>query len=674
MSRRAILAAGMGLIAVVLVATAIVLVVLRAEALQGAESHLGNLATALGEQTRRSVAAVEILVKATVHDLEERSPAGRRRPDAELYQRMRNRMEMLPDVHLMAFIDSRGDAVLHSTGFPTPAVNYGDREYFRAHLERRIEGLYIGVPVFGRRVPEWLNVFSCRVEDTKGRFLGIVAAGVAVPHLQKLYAELNLGPDGRVFLFRADGILLAMHPAMEGVVGRSFEDDALFAQAVARPDAFAQRGAGLVDDKPRIIASQPLEGYPLVIAVSSTRDHILSRWWRDAWRIGAGATGIAVILGLALFFLLRQRRIDEELAGEVRESVARLDGIIESAMDAIIAVDERQRIVMFNTAAEKIFRCPAAEAVGGPLERFIPERFRAQHRAHIEQFGSTGATTRMMGARLDLRGLRADGEEFPIDASISRQAVEGRKLYTVILRDITERKRADVALERSHQELRALSASMNEVREAERARIARELHDELAQSLTALKMDVSWLAGRLPPEDGRARMKVERMKGLVDSTVTSVRQLAHDLRPAMLDDLGIVPAIEHLLHEFSERTGVVVELDADAHAIEFREPLTTAVYRMVQEALTNVARHARATEVRVAIRAEGDELDVSARDNGVGISAEKLQGRKSLGILGIKERARTLGGSAEIHSPGDGGTVVEIRVPVRHYRSAGAGA
>jgi len=187
-------------------------------------------------------------------------------------------------------------------------------------------------------------------------------------------------------------------------------------------------------------------------------------------------------------------------------------------------------------------------------------------------------------------------------------------------------------------------------------------------------MDVSWLAGRLPAEDERVQEKVERMRRLVDSTVTSVRRIAHDLRPAMLDDLGLVPAIEHLLHAFSERSGIVVGLDADAEEIEFRDPLTTAVYRMVQEALTNVARHARATEVRVAIRVAGSHLVISARDNGIGISAEKLYGAKSLGILGIKERARTLGGSAEIYSPRAGGTVVEIRVPVQQYRGTGARA
>lgn len=337
-------------------------------------------------------------------------------------------------------------------------------------------------------------------------------------------------------------------------------------------------------------------------------------------------------------------------------------------MDAIITLDEHQHIVMFNAAAERIFRCPAGDAIGRTLDRFIPERFRAAHRAHIERFGATGATVRRMGSDMVLYGLRADGEEFPIEASISQVTVDGRKRFTVVLRDISTRVKAAAEIERSQRQLRDLYRQMHEVREAERMRIARELHDELAQWLTALRMDVSWLAGRLPREDDKVREKVERMKGLVDSTVTSVRRIAHDLRPAMLDDLGLVPAIEHLLHEFSQRTGMVVELDANADEVEFREPLCTAVYRMVQEGLTNVARHARATEVRVAIGVEGDELIVSVRDNGIGIGAAQLNSGKSFGILGIKERARTLGGAADIYSPREGGATVEIKVPVTQYR------
>jgi len=347
---------------------------------------------------------------------------------------------------------------------------------------------------------------------------------------------------------------------------------------------------------------------------------------------------------------------------------SQLHGILQSAMDAIITIDEQQRIVLFNAAAERIFRCPASQAVGGTLDRFIPERFQTAHRAHVGHFREQGITTRRMGDETVLYGLRADGEEFPLEASISRIETGGGGLLTVILRDITERKRAQDILEETHRQLHELYAAMHDVREAERMRIARELHDELAQWLTALKMDVSWLAARLPGAEKPLIDKVEKMKKLVDAMVGAVRRIAADLRPAMLDDLGLTPAVEHLVHEFSQRTGIVVSLDLDAGAGEFKDPLVTAIYRMVQEALTNVARHAGATEVRVSVRVVGERLKVAVGDNGRGADPEALNKEKSYGLRGIRERARTLGGVASIRAAGQGGTLVEIEIPVAPYR------
>jgi len=356
---------------------------------------------------------------------------------------------------------------------------------------------------------------------------------------------------------------------------------------------------------------------------------------------------------------------------DLRESAGRLDVIIQSAMDAIITVDENQAVVLFNAAAEKVFDCAAAEAIGAPLDRFIPQRFRAAHHDHVRHFGETGTTTRAMGARLALFGLRAGGEEFPIDASISQVRIGGRKLYTVILRDITQRKRAEEALERSYRELRELSAAMNEVREAERLRIARELHDELAQWLTAVKMDVSWLSARLPQGEAGLIDRAAKLKSAVDTTVAAVRRIAADLRPVMLDDLGLVPAIESLLHDLSQRSGIVVSLDVEAGEPNLREPLATPLYRMAQEALTNVARHAEATEVRVTIRQEGDDLVLRVLDNGKGYDAEAAARRKSYGVLGIQERAHTLGGRARVARAERGGTLVEIAIPVARFRRRG---
>jgi PAS domain S-box-containing protein len=355
---------------------------------------------------------------------------------------------------------------------------------------------------------------------------------------------------------------------------------------------------------------------------------------------------------------------------QVAEERSQLHGILQSAMDAIITIDEQQRIVLFNAAAERIFGCPAAQAVGGTLDRFIPERYRTGHRAHIGRFREQGMTTRRMGDETVLHGLRADGEEFPLEASISRVETGGRGLLTVILRDITERKRAQDVLEQTHRQLHELYAAMHDVREAERMRIARELHDELAQWLTALKMDVSWFAARLPSAEKPLVDKAEKMKQLVDTMVGAVRRIASDLRPAMLDDLGLTPAVEHLVHEFSQRTGNLVSLDLDAGAGEFKDPLVTAIYRMVQEALTNVGRHAQASEVHVSVRVAGEHLKVAVRDNGKGIDAEALNKEKSYGLRGIRERARTLGGAASIRAGAQGGTLVEIEIPVAPYRGA----
>ena len=411
----------------------------------------------------------------------------------------------------------------------------------------------------------------------------------------------------------------------------------------------------------------------VIVAVSSREDFILAGWRREAWQIGAGAAGAVTFIGVALYFLIRQLRLSAGLQHDLQETGERLHGIIGSAMDAIITVDEGQNVVMFNAAAERIFGCSAAEAIGGPLDRFIPVRFRAAHRAHVENFGRTGATTRMMGARLALYGLRANGEEFPIDASISQIAVEGRKLYTVILRDITARTRAEEALERSYEELRELSGRMHEVREAERLRVARELHDELAQWLTAIKMDVSWFSSRLPHDSSQLADRAEKLKKAVDTTVAAVRRIAGDLRPVMLDDLGLVAAMESLLHDLSQRTGIVVSLDADEATLDFGEPLASSLYRMAQEALTNVVRHAEATEAQVVIAVEGDRLVLTVRDNGKGYDAEVAARRKSYGVLGIRERAYTLGGTARIERIESGGTLVEIVIPVARYRRREAG-
>src|SRR6266699_3698409 len=387
-------------------------------------------------------------------------------------------------------------------------------------------------------------------------------------------------------------------------------------------------------------------------------------WHSNQMLVSSAAVGAAVAVA-ALGLVHRQITKRRAAEGALYDVEARVAGMGESAMDAIITVDENQHVVLFNAAAESLFGCPRKQAIGAPLAWFIPERFRAEHERHIRRFGETGTSSRRMGGQRIVTGLRRNGEEFPIDASISQTVESGQKLYTVILRDVTERVRAEEALRRSKEELRELASAANSVREQEKSRIARELHDELAQALTALKMDATWIAERLPPSETTLAEKLTAMQAMLDTTVAATRRISADLRPLMLDDLGLVPAAEWLVQNFTERTGIHCELAVGAPDLELAEPYASAVFRILQESLTNVARHAQASLVEVALDREDGAVTLMVRDNGRGFSPADPRKPNSFGLMGLRERAYLLGGEVEVASGRGRGTTIEVRIPIR---------
>lgn len=325
-------------------------------------------------------------------------------------------------------------------------------------------------------------------------------------------------------------------------------------------------------------------------------------------------------------------------------------------MDGIITVDHAQRIVLYNLAAEKIFGWPAARVLGQPLEMLMPARFHAAHHVHVNRFATTGVSSRRMGDGTVIHGKRASGEEFPLDASISQLETPEGKLFTVILRDVTERVKAQ-------EELAVFAAEASAIREQEKTRIARELHDELAQSLTALKMDAIWIRDHLTTAPQAAAGKLADMLEMLDSSVAATRRIAADLRPLMLDDLGLSPAIEWLVQNFAQRTGVVCKLDLD-NDLDLREPHATAIFRIVQESLANVAKHAHATHVEVCVRRAGRIVTLCIEDNGVGFRPAAPRKLNSLGLVGLRERAQLLQGTVSIDSALERGTKIEVRIPV----------
>ena len=365
-------------------------------------------------------------------------------------------------------------------------------------------------------------------------------------------------------------------------------------------------------------------------------------------------------------FTVILRDVTERVRGAemLARSEARLRGILDSAMDAIITVDERQHIVLFNRAAEEVFRCSREEAMGAPLNWFIPERFRASHGDLVRRFGQSGDASRRMGHARVVTGLRRDGEEFPIEASISTVSGNGQHFYTVILRDVTQRVRSEEALRSSREEIRELALGASTAREQEKSRIARELHDELGQALTALKIDVSWLRERLAERDADVRGKLASMQVLLDGTVAATRRISADLRPLVLDDLGLVAGADWLARNFTNRTGVPCELVIGQGDLDLQDPHATTIFRVLQESLTNIAKHSEATQVEVILEREGPEVVLTVHDNGRGFAANDPARPGHFGLVGLRERAALLNGQVSIESAPGRGARIEVRLPL----------
>ena len=238
---------------------------------------------------------------------------------------------------------------------------------------------------------------------------------------------------------------------------------------------------------------------------------------------------------------------------------------------------------------------------------------------------------------------------------------------SVVVRDLSERKQAEKSLADSYTQLRDLTGRLVSAQEAERGRIAREIHDEFAQQLTGFNVDLSWLEKRVRESKSSSRTqwldKIAEMQSQVKTTIQTVRRIATELRPALLDKLGLIPALEWQAKEFETRTGIRCDFQCGLEDLNWESDRSTALFRIFQEALTNVMRHAKARSVTASLTRDGNVVRLRVLDDGEGITDTEQLNRKSLGLLGMKERAFLVGGTLQITSEPGAGTTVEVKIP-----------
>ncbi len=361
------------------------------------------------------------------------------------------------------------------------------------------------------------------------------------------------------------------------------------------------------------------------------------------------------------------RKLAEDAA---RRSDRRLAALVDTTTDAIIIIDHQHNITLVNQAVEKMFGHTRESLMGKTIDVLLPARFRQAHHRHIEHFGSTGTTVRRMGGEANVLGMRANGEEFPIDASISHLLEDGKPFYTVILRDITARRQTQLELEASRKSLRELYDGLQTIREEERKRIARELHDDLGQTLAALRIDLTLLREDLPRESTKLAERAASIDDLLLSTIKSVRRISSDLRPRPLDDLGLVAAVQMLAEEVSQRHRIAISVVAPPDDLNLPDEIASPLFRMVQESLTNVVKHAEASSVTIAFSQGAGELTLSIDDDGKGMNPEQLPRSDSFGLIGMRERVNAMGGRMEIASTSRGTRIV-LLVPLSGQKPSG---
>lgn len=386
----------------------------------------------------------------------------------------------------------------------------------------------------------------------------------------------------------------------------------------------------------------------------------------------------------------------------LRESEERFRLLVEGVQEyAIFQLDAEGNVVSWNAGAQRLKGYNSAEIIGHHFSIFYPREDQMNNKprdilARARRLGRTGdegwrvrKDGSLFWANVVITALRDANGNLLGFAKLTRDTTENRERAEALTRakellelrveqrtavltrvnhemrtEIAERQRAEEELRKSRDQLRALAARLQSVREEERTYIAREIHDELGQACTAIKMDLALISRKLTKRQTKLLAKVESSIHLVDSTIVTLRRIASELRPRTLDDLGLPAALEAQAQEFESRTGIPCTVSLPPEPLALDTERSTAIFRIFQESLTNVARHAQASRVEALLRRENDRIIFQVSDNGTGFDPEAAKVGKSLGLVGMQERALLLNGEFKTEGVPGSGTTMTLTIPL----------
>lgn len=393
---------------------------------------------------------------------------------------------------------------------------------------------------------------------------------------------------------------------------------------------------------------------------------------------------------LIIFFFIINNDLRRRTKGE--QQLRYQASLIETISDAIMTTDTKFIINGWNQYAEEMYGFTPKEAMGNSVGQLLKFEFnegeynksvndldkKGYYRDEYIATKKNGDTVFVLGSVTVMRNTEAEPIGYiAVHRDITERKILENKLteFNKHLEEKIQEKTSELSgifetLQQSYSDIRELAAHLQKVREEERTAMAREIHDELGQQLTGIKMDVSWLYKKMQPAENDIKDKFGTTLQLIDSTVKTVRRLATELRPPMLDDLGLIAAMEWQSSEFEKRSGVSTEFINETHQQLIPPALATGIFRIFQESLTNIARHAAAEKITTVLNYSDNLLTLSIRDNGKGFVVKESGPVKTLGLLGMKERTLVMGGKYKIESEPGAGTVVTVTVPLNGQTKA----